>query len=178
MSAESELTKRRGGIDPAALAAACLSAAVSVLAPPGPFGPGSILIGFTILCVVLAYDIDPHRNAFQSFAYAAVCALVVQTALGYPLECLFSSNRDLRLSVLLAELPQCTDQLVEAKLRCEANSHSEVPPIAIIGSWSVSVLLFFFLDRRRPSNKSAKTGRYQWARDAERPRGNRRSPLR
>lgn len=137
MSIESkEIKKRRGGIDPAALAAASLAAAVAVIAPPGPYGPGSIPIGITILLLITSYDIDPYRSRGQSLAYAAVVALVAILALGFPLECIFSSDPVARLTVLMKE-------------RKEEIPYSEVPPLVSIGAWLFITVVVCICDRRR-----------------------------
>jgi hypothetical protein len=53
--------KRIGGIDPAALAAATLSAAITVFSPPGPYSPGGMLVGITVLAVIIGFDHEPSR---------------------------------------------------------------------------------------------------------------------
>lgn len=78
--------KRHGGIDPAALAAASLASAVATLAQSGPYTPVTTILGITILFLVLAYDIDPHRTMFQSAAYSCVAGLTTLLAAGFPLE--------------------------------------------------------------------------------------------
>jgi len=132
----SNLKKRRGGIDPAALAAASLAAAVSVIAPPGPYGPPSIAIGATILLLITSYDIDPHRSATQSLAYAAVIGLTVMLMLGFPLECVFASPENNRLDRLFAE-------------KAGDIGHSEVPPYVTLLGWLGVTVVMFFRDRRR-----------------------------
>ncbi|WP_152034162.1 hypothetical protein [Paracidovorax avenae] len=82
--------KRRGGIDPAALAAASLASAVSTLAQSGPYTAVTSVLGITILFLVLAYDVDPHRTWFQSIAYSCVLGLTTLLAGGYLLELSFS----------------------------------------------------------------------------------------
>ena len=132
----SNLKKRRGGIDPAALAAASLAAAVSVIAPPGPYGPPSFAIGATILLLITSYDIDPHRSATQSLAYAAVIGLVSMLMLGFPLECLFASPENDRFGRLFAE-------------KAGDIGHSEVPPYVVLLGWILVMLGAFFRERRR-----------------------------
>src|SRR5688572_7865520 len=78
---DSATTRNDGGIDPAALAVASLAAAVSVIAPPGPYGPASMMIGATILVVIFAYDVAPRRTLSQSIAFGGVCALMSLLAL-------------------------------------------------------------------------------------------------
>jgi hypothetical protein len=80
---DSATTRNDGGIDPAALAVASLAAAVSIIAPPGPYGPASMMIGATILVVIFAYDVAPRRTLSQSIAFGGVCALISSLALGY-----------------------------------------------------------------------------------------------
>lgn len=86
-----EIHKRRGGIDPAALAAASLASAISTIAQPGPYTPITMVVGLTILAVVLAYDVEAFRTKFQSFAYSAAAGLTATLALGYPFE-VYSQN--------------------------------------------------------------------------------------
>lgn len=82
--------ERRGGIDPAALAAASLASAVSTFAQSGPYTLLSSVLGVSILMLVRSYDIDPHRNWFQSVAYSCVSGLTTLLAVGYLLELLFA----------------------------------------------------------------------------------------
>lgn len=82
----------RGGIDPAALAAASLAAAVSVMAPEGPYKPMGMVIGFTIAVLIFAYDIDPNRTRVQSAAFAMVVSLVLCLVYGYIAEEIYSSS--------------------------------------------------------------------------------------
>ena len=130
-----ELEKRRGGIDPAALAAAALAAAISSIAPPGPYGPVSMIIGATILFLIFAYDIDPHRTPYQSLAFSAVAGLIAVLALGYPSECIFATHRMVRLRVLLKEIDPDVPQ-------------SEVPPIVTILLWLLLTVVLYLCDRR------------------------------
>jgi hypothetical protein len=135
---ESGLTMpdKKGGIDPAALAIAALAAAVSVIAPPGPYGPACMMIGITILWVIFAYDVEPHRGPGKNLAFSAVCALISLLALGFPLECAFATDRAMRLHVLRAE----PDSDIK---------HSEVPPLVILGLWIVMWCAYYWLDRWR-----------------------------
>jgi hypothetical protein len=135
-------TGRRGGIDPAALAAASLAAAVSVIAPPGPYGPASIIIGLTMLLVVLGYDIDPDRTRRQSLAFSGVCALISLLVLGYPLEILWATSKLERLLVMLKE-------------RTDDHNYSEVPPIFVLSLWLVLTAVFYSFDRRRSALKAS-----------------------
>jgi hypothetical protein len=127
---------RHGGIDPAALAAASLAAALGALAPPGPYAPTSVVIGATILCLIFSYDIDPHRSKAQSFAFGAVVGLIAMLVLGFPFECVFAADPASRLSVLLRERPNDLP-------------HSEVPPIATLLGWLSVSILVYWNDRRR-----------------------------
>jgi hypothetical protein len=131
-----DTASRRGGIDPAALAAASLAAAISVIAPPGPYGPGSMVIGATILVVILAYDVDPHRTPWQSLAFSAVCALISLLVLGYPLEFAFATDKVNRFDVLFREPPRDL-------------GHSEVPPLAVLALWVALTSVYWGIDRRR-----------------------------
>ena len=131
-----KLEKRSGGIDPAALAAAALAAAISSIAPPGPYGPVSMIIGATILLLIFAYDVEPHRSRYQSLAFSAVAALIAVLALGFPMECIFAVNKLARLSVLLKEFDSDLAQ-------------SEVRPIATIVLWLVLTLFFYWRDRKK-----------------------------
>ena len=129
----------KGGIDPAALAVASLAAAVSVMAPPGPYAPGSILIGATILLFIFAYDKEPDRNPFQRLAFSAVCALITILMFGYPLELLATG-----LASLLS--PEGTDvsqsrfvtrfRVLFYEMDYEKDiKYSRVPPLLVISLW-------------------------------------------
>jgi hypothetical protein len=135
---ESGLTMpdKKGGIDPAALAVAALAAAVSVIAPPGPYGPACMMIGATILCVIFAYDVEPSRGRGKNLAFSAVCALISLLTLGFLLECAFAKNKAMRLHLLLAE----PEHDIE---------HSEVPPLVILCLWIVAWSGHYWLDRWR-----------------------------
>src|SRR5437763_68131 len=90
-------TRKKGEIDPAALAVAALAAAVSVIAGLGAYTPRCSMIGITILFVIFGYDFEPHRAWRESLAFSAVCGLVTLLVFGYPLECLFSTDKASRL---------------------------------------------------------------------------------
>jgi hypothetical protein len=134
---------KSGGIDPAALAAASLAAAVSVLASAGPYAPGSMFIGVTILSLIITYDVDPHRSAGQSFAFSAVAGMITALMLGYPLECVFAKDSCARLCVLLHEKPKDLP-------------YSEVPPIATIILWGGATGLFYLMDGKNRNNSEPK----------------------
>ncbi|HEX2331574.1 MAG TPA: hypothetical protein VHI32_00225 [Burkholderiales bacterium] len=87
--------ERQGGIDPAALAAATLAAAVSVISPPGPYNPGSSLIGVVVLAVIVGFDHEPIRHRGESFAYSSVFGLILWLAIAYPVEIVFSGVNDI-----------------------------------------------------------------------------------
>lgn len=125
-------------IDPAALAIVALAATVSVIAPSGPYGPGCMMIGVTIFCVVFGYDVAPRREWRQSLAFSVVCALISLLTLGYPLELIFATHRAARLHILIAEVSLEKDI-----------THSEVPPWFILALWMVMVVLFYRLDKWR-----------------------------
>jgi hypothetical protein len=127
--------KTESGIDPAALAAAAIVAALTVIAPPGPYGPNSMIIGATILLLVFAYDVNPHRSWFQSLAFAAVIALVVTLILGYPLECICSQQHVERIKILLREKKE--------------EEYSEVPPGLMILFWFAITGVVYFFDRKK-----------------------------
>lgn len=126
----------KGGIDPAALAVASLAAAISAIAPPGPYGPGSIMIGLTILAVIFGYDKSPARDWRETLAFSAACALISLLALGYPLEYVFTSDRAKRYGILFHEIHGDID-------------YSEVPPWCVISVWLAMTLLYVLLDRWR-----------------------------
>ncbi|MDE1546914.1 hypothetical protein PTW32_15970 [Dechloromonas agitata] len=113
---------KRGGIDPAALAAATLASAVSTIAQSGPYTPISSVVAISILCVILAYDVDASRTSAQSFAYSAVLALTATLGLGYPLELIFGPSVDLNTS--------------------------SVPQLASVTVWGLAVLGFLGMDRK------------------------------
>ncbi len=93
--------RKKGEIDPAALAVAALAAAVSVIAGLGAYTPRCSMIGVTILFVIFGYDFEPHRAWRESLAFSAVCGLVTLLVLGYPLEYAFATNTHHRLRELL-----------------------------------------------------------------------------
>ena len=87
--ATKEHQKRRGGIDPAALAAASLASAVSTIAQPGPYTPITTVVAITLVLLIVSYDIEAYRTALQSLAYSAVVGLTSALGLGFPFECYF-----------------------------------------------------------------------------------------
>jgi len=132
----------KGGIDPAALAIASLAAAVSVIAPPGPYGPRCLIIGVTIICVVLGYDVEPSRKWPQSLAFSAACSLILLLALGYPMELCFAALKATRLHTsFAAALPE------DAK-------HSGVPSLFIFYLWGVNMCLCLRWDIKRCARNS------------------------
>lgn len=97
------------------------------------------MIGITILSLIIAYDIDPHRSKGQSFAYGGVVGLIGMLTLGYPLECIFSDDPANRLSVLLKELGE------------NETGYSEVPPYVTLVGWFLITIGVYIWDRRKPS---------------------------
>lgn len=87
--ATKEHQKRRGGIDPAALAAASLASAISTIAQPGPYTPITAVVAITLVILILAYDVEAYRTTFQSLAYSAVVGLTSTLGFGFPFECYF-----------------------------------------------------------------------------------------
>lgn len=134
---------RVGGIDPAALAAATLAAAISTIAPAGPYGPVGVMIGATILVLILAYDVDPNRTPWQSLAFAAVCALILLLTLGYPLEIASATDKGARFGALLEE-------------RKQDNPYSEVKPYVALLVWAGATLVGYLVDRWRVRGREAK----------------------
>lgn len=126
---------RRGGIDPAALAAATLAPAISTIAQPGPYGPTSIILGVAVLLLIFGYDIDPYRSTRQSLAFASVVALNAVLALGYPMECIFSPY----------PLDRLHDLLHDPKT---AQNFSEVPPLVAIAVWGGLTAIVWFYDTK------------------------------
>lgn len=147
---------RVGGIDPAALAAACVSVAVSVVMPAGAYGPLSIMFGGTVLVLVLAYDEDPHRDRWQSFGFSLVIGLIAQSALGFFLEAIFSNNFILRLSLIWTSVAQCNDAQLQSggALNCIDDRQSSVPARAVLFLWLLCSGLTFFIDRWRSSKRN------------------------
>lgn len=123
-TAESKIQmNRRGGIDPAALAAASLASAISIMAQPGPYTQLSLVVGFTILVLIMSYDVDPQRTFFQSVAYSSVIGLTIALASGYPLEALMRTNN-----------------------LCDPKD-SAVSDLAITAIWILFTCIFLTLDR-------------------------------
>lgn len=83
---------KSGGIDPAALAAATLAGAISLMGPVGPYLPPSMVMGGTLLALLYGYDYHPDREARQSLAFGAVSGLCWMLFLGFPLEYIFSKG--------------------------------------------------------------------------------------
>lgn len=128
----------RGGIDPAALAAAALSATLTIYAPPGPWSIGSSIIGLTLCFLILGYDVEPQRDRVQSIGFAAVLALICILILGYPLEVICSRNSGARLRAALQEIKP--DETI-----------SDVPPLLIVAIWFVLTAVVSYVDQRRHS---------------------------
>ena len=89
--AEKEKERLRGGIDPAALAAASLASAISTIAQPGPYTPVTMVVAVTLLLLIISFDVEAYRTKSQSLAYSAVVGLASSLGLGLPLECYFGS---------------------------------------------------------------------------------------
>lgn len=135
---------RVGGIDPAALAAATVAAAISTIAPAGPYGPVGMMIGATICVLILAYDVDPHRTLFQSLAFGGVCGLILLLTFGFPLEILASKTPTARFNVLFHE-------------RESDISFSEVPPYVAMLFWLLASVTVAVIDRLRARHKRLTT---------------------
>lgn len=73
-------------VDPAALAAAVFAAAITILAPKGPFGIIGFIIGSTLLLIVCSYEYRRKREVAQNFAFGAVCGLISLLIVGYIIE--------------------------------------------------------------------------------------------
>lgn len=73
-------------IDPAALAAATLAAAVAVMMGQGPYNAFSAAIGLTLLFILRGYGSSPPSDAWQTAAVAAVRAICVALIVAYLLE--------------------------------------------------------------------------------------------
>src|SRR5687768_4076048 len=73
-------------IDPAALSAATLAAAVAVMVGEGPYNVFSAAIGLTLLFILAGYGSSATSNAGQTAAVAAVRAICVALIIAYPLE--------------------------------------------------------------------------------------------
>lgn len=118
----------RGGIDPAALAAASLAAAVSVLAPEGPYKPLGAVIGLTIAVLIFAYDIEPERNGWQSLAFSMVVSLVLCLTFGYAVEALRAGSF------------------------VPTSGGTQVPDLWMVGIWGGCSILLCIFDRFRAGN--------------------------
>lgn len=139
-----ELLKRRGGIDPAALAAASLASAVSTIVQPGPYTPVTLIVGLTILFVVMAYDIEAYRSTFQSMAYSAVLSMTSILASGYPLELYFHSSTPVTIDPVTsaANCLQCVPPAAP-----NSPSESAVPALVSLAGWAIFAVIFYGLDR-------------------------------
>jgi len=129
----------RGGIDPAALAAASLAAAVSVMAPEGPYKPMGVVIGFTIAVLIFAYDIDPYRTKVQSAAFAMVVSLVLCLVYGYIAEEMYSC-------CIPKPDPCPTNKAPDA-------TKSMVPDIVMVLCWVGCSIALWFVDRCRVASR-------------------------
>lgn len=116
-----EYQKRRGGIDPAALAAASLASTISTIAQPGPYTPITTVVAITLVLLILSYDVEAYRTTLQSLAYSAVVGLTSTLGLGFPSECYFGG---------------CLSDA----------SASVVPQWVVVSSWVTITGLAFFLD--------------------------------
>ncbi len=150
--------ERKGGIDPAALATASLAAAISVVAPPGPYAPGSMIIGATILLFIFAYDKDPDRSRSQHLAFSAVCALITLLVLGYPLELISEGIASLlSLIGLNVKQPSFITRVFVWLQESDPNDdikHSRIPPVAVVALWLLILIAYnrrYFVLRRKLS---------------------------
>jgi hypothetical protein len=116
-----EHQKRRGGIDPAALAAASLASAVSTIAQPGPYTPITTVVAITLVLLIVSYDIEAYRTTLQSLAYSAVLGLTSTLGFGWLFECYFG--------VCLSDA-----------------TASAVPQWLCVSSWAAITLLVYILD--------------------------------
>jgi hypothetical protein len=70
-------------IDPVALLAAVVAAALALTAARGDFGYLSTIGSLTVLLVLCAYDQRGYRGVLQSFGFAAVCGFCLMLASGF-----------------------------------------------------------------------------------------------
>jgi hypothetical protein len=119
--AEKEKERLRGGIDPAALAAASLASAISTIAQPGPYTPVTMVVAVTLLLLIVSFDVEAYRTKSQSLAYSAVVGLTSSLGFGLPMECYFGS---------------CLSDAAS----------SAVPQLASVACWIVFTLLTYVLD--------------------------------
>jgi len=137
------------GIDPAALAVAALAVAITVIAPPGPYAPGSMIVGATVLLFVFAYDNEPDdRNELQHLAFSAICAMVSVLMLGYPLELLCSGVASLssHLGIPVNEPSKFLYRsfvLLHETRPDKDNNYSLVPPLLVIVLWFVLLCVYY-----------------------------------
>jgi hypothetical protein len=73
---------RHQTVDPAALAGAATAAALAVFMEPGPFYPLNGIFGFSLLAILLTYELKRYRKGWQNLAFGAVCALCALLVVG------------------------------------------------------------------------------------------------
>ena len=120
---------KRGGIDPAALAAATLAGALSLMGPEGPYKAPSMIMGGTLLALLYGYDFEPDRRKPQSVAFSAVSGLCWILFLGFPLEYYFSEMK--------------------------VDDSDSIPPYVPFVVWFVAGGITFLIDRYRAKDQWA-----------------------
>jgi hypothetical protein len=81
-------------IDPIALLAAVMAAALALTAARGDFGYLTTAGALTVLLVLFAYDQQGYRGLLQSLAFSAVCGFCLMLASGFILLSLNLSSAD------------------------------------------------------------------------------------
>jgi hypothetical protein len=182
----SKLDQDRSGIDPAALAAATLGAAITVIGPPGPYNAGGSLMGGALLLVIIGFDIEPLRSRKEVMAFSAAFALIAWLVVAFPVEVvcsgLFGAGYLHGKEAALARLGTLNNEhhfAVENgnefarqhdkefdEEDAQDIDYSTVPPIVHIGSWVLIFAAVYKFDVRRSdanrfklaSNRQTPTG--------------------
>lgn len=151
-------TNRLGGIDPAALAAATLAAAVSTIVQSGPYTPLSGVVGVSILALIRAYDVDAHRTKFQSAAFAAVQALTFNLVAGAGLELLCQWNSGICFCSSppsLIQNPALRPELNVVVNELTKTNESKISSGLSVAIWMVAALIFYGIDTKSRNQKDA-----------------------
>ena len=85
-------------IDPAALLAAVIAAALALMLLPGTFAWLASIGGLSLVFILLAYDRDGYRSVFQSLAFAGVFALCVTLAVAIIFRLIAASNGEAQVN--------------------------------------------------------------------------------
>jgi hypothetical protein len=141
-----------GRTDVAALSAAIVAVAVSMLVVEGPFHPVGAVVAVTLASVIVGYVWEsPRPSRRRSVAVAAVLGVIAIQIVGFLFELYLAHDR---WSFLREGKLTCPVEYASGTYWTECtHPHSMVDNSWLIATWGVVTVLIFVADRCRQRNK-------------------------